>query len=163
VVHTSLLPPPRVQGVSCHPPSHLITGRRLMSLPDGPYNSELSEDVDVMNSDISKRMIHLNSVLEHFWRRWKKEYLLELRESHRHTKHPPKESYCCKIAVGDMVLVHERQPTKRILEASQSGESNNWNRWPNTRCCNQSCFLRESTYSVETTTTTSLPLGSSPL
>jgi len=35
------------------------------------------------------------------------EYLLELRESHRHTKHPPKESYCCKIAVGDMVLVHE--------------------------------------------------------
>jgi len=88
-------------------PSHSITGRRLMSLPGGPYNSELSEYVDVLNSDISKRMIHLNSVLEDFWRRWKKEYLLELQESHRHTKHPPKESYCSKIAVGDMVLVHE--------------------------------------------------------
>jgi len=52
-------------------PSHLIMGRRLMSLPNGPYNGELSEDVDVVNSDISERMIHLNSVLEHFWRRWK--------------------------------------------------------------------------------------------
>ena len=37
-----------------------------MSLPDGPYNSELSEDVSVMPSDILRRMIHLNTVLEHF-------------------------------------------------------------------------------------------------
>ena len=52
-------------------------------------------------------MIHLNKVLEHFWRRWKKEYLLELRESHRQAKHPPKGSKCGTIAVGDVVLVHE--------------------------------------------------------
>ena len=45
-------------------PSHLLTGRRLMSLPDGPYNTELSEAVSVVTSDLSKRMIHLNTVLE---------------------------------------------------------------------------------------------------
>ena len=88
-------------------PSHLLTGRRLMSLPDGPYNTELSEDVSVVTSDLSKRMIHLNTVLEHFWKRWKREYLLELRESHRHANHPPKKSHCSEIAEGDMVLVHE--------------------------------------------------------
>ncbi len=37
-----------------------------MSLPDGTYNKELGEDVNVDASDISKRMIHLNTVLEHF-------------------------------------------------------------------------------------------------
>jgi hypothetical protein len=72
-------------------PSHLLTGHRVMSLPDGPYNNELGEDISVKVADITKRMIHLNKVLEHFWRRWKKEYLLELRESHRHAKHPPKD------------------------------------------------------------------------
>ena len=36
------------------PPSHLMTGDQLMSLPDGPYNIELNEDVSVMSSDISR-------------------------------------------------------------------------------------------------------------
>ena len=88
-------------------PSHLLTGRRVMSLPDGPYNNELIEDINTRIADITKRMVHLNKVLEHFLRRWKKEYLLELRESHCWAKHPPKESQCGLIAVGDVVLVHE--------------------------------------------------------
>ena len=66
-----------------------------------------SKDVSVTPSDISRRMIHLNTVCEHFWKRWKREYLLELRESHRHSNRPPKKSHCSQIAVGDMVLVHE--------------------------------------------------------
>ena len=91
------------------PPSHLMTGHRLMSLPDGPYNTELSEDVSLAASDISRRMYQVNTVLEHFWKRWKREYmyLLELRESHHHANHPPKKSHCSPIAVGDMVLFHE--------------------------------------------------------
>ena len=88
-------------------PSHLLTGHRVMSLPDGPYNSEVGEDVEIHTPDITRRMLHLNTVLEHFWRRWKKEYLLELREAHRHAKHPPKETTCGRIMVGDLVLVHE--------------------------------------------------------
>ena len=35
-------------------------------------------------------MVYLSRVLDHFWGRWKKDYLLELRNSYRHTpnKHP---------------------------------------------------------------------------
>ena len=88
-------------------PSHLLTGHRVMSLPDGPYNSELNEDINTRFTDITKWMVHLNKVLEHFRRWWKKEYLLELWESHRQAKHPPKESNCGPIAAGDVVLVHE--------------------------------------------------------
>ena len=71
-------------------PLHLLTGRRVMSLPDGPYNSEFDDDASARATDLTRRMIYLNKVLEHFWTRWKKEYLLELRDSHRHVKHPPK-------------------------------------------------------------------------
>ena len=95
-------------------PSHLMTGRQVMSLSDGPYNNKFSEDVNTDTSDITKRIIHLNKVLEYFWRRWKIGYLLELREAHHHSKHPPRESNCGKINIGDVVLVQEEsQSTPR--------------------------------------------------
>ena len=81
-------------------PSHLIAGRRLMSLPDGPYKRDVDDSVEIDHTDLNKRMLHLNKVLEHFWKRWKKEYLLELRESHRQT-------HKCPISIGDVVFVHE--------------------------------------------------------
>ena len=35
---------------------------------------------------LNKRMKHFSMILNHFWRRWKKEYLLSLRECHRYSK-----------------------------------------------------------------------------
>ena len=54
---------------------------------------------------VQRRAKHLNSVLNHFWKRWSKEYLLELRESHRH-QHSTKSLY--PIDVGDIVVVHDQ-------------------------------------------------------
>ena len=85
-------------------PSHLIAGRRLMSLPDGPYHTDMDDIVGTSHSDLTKRLIHLNNVLEHFWKRWRKEYLLELRDSHRHVKLRPNGS---TISIGSVVLVHD--------------------------------------------------------
>ena len=34
--------------------SHLLTGHRVMSLPDGPYNNELGEDNSTKVADITK-------------------------------------------------------------------------------------------------------------
>ena len=59
-------------------PSHLLTGRRLLCLPDPPL------DVDPDLVELSLRARYLSTVLNHYWqRRWKREYLLELREQHR--------------------------------------------------------------------------------
>ena len=47
-------------------PSHLLTGRRITSLPD--HLSHAEEEESESNSDVlTRRMKHLNRLLEHFW------------------------------------------------------------------------------------------------
>ena len=65
-------------------PSHLICGRRLMSLPDSNTSDTPDYDVDVQPQDLSRRMQHLSNVLNHFSKRWRNEYLIELRNTHRY-------------------------------------------------------------------------------
>lgn len=88
-------------------PSHLIAGRRLMSLSDGPYNRDIDDDAIVEHSTLTKRMIHLSKVLDHFWKRWTKEYLLELREAHRLAPNQGRNCTTQQISVGDIVLVQD--------------------------------------------------------
>ena len=66
-------------------PSHLLVGRRLLSLPDNLcyYRDVDDDDFEVNPSCLNKRLKYLNNILNQFWRRWRTEYLLELRESHR--------------------------------------------------------------------------------
>ena len=57
-------------------PSHLLCGFRVLSLPDRP--SEKIDDVS-----FGRRYAYLQRLLSQFWTRWQKDYLLELRNSHR--------------------------------------------------------------------------------
>ena len=60
-------------------PSQLVIGRRLLSShgsakqPSAGYHTV---------RDLSRREKYLNTVLSHFWKRWQKEYLTELRVHH---------------------------------------------------------------------------------
>ena len=74
-------------------------------VPDLYYESEGNEDPDyeVTPTMLTKRLKHLSTVLDKFWRRWKSEYLLELRESHRYNSGNSTER---SISVGDIVVVH---------------------------------------------------------
>ena len=60
-------------------PSYLIIGRRVATLPD---SCQLTDEHDC-STIFQRRARHLNQLLEHFWRRWSKEYLVNLREFHR--------------------------------------------------------------------------------
>lgn len=89
-------------------PAHFLTGKRTMSLPDSICcEQDWDDDIQVTVPQLSKRMRHLNSVLNHFWRRWRGEYLLELRESHRYSS---SDTHATTICVGDIVLVHDDAP-----------------------------------------------------
>ena len=47
--------------------------------------------------------MHINRTLDRFWKRWRQEYLLELRESHRYHHGHANPS---QVSVGDIVIVH---------------------------------------------------------
>ena len=81
-------------------PSHLIYGKRILSCPE-------PEDVDLEHigqNDLLRRFTHLKIVVDHFWARWSKEYLLELRNAHR-MFHPKRRGVY--VGVGDVVVIGE--------------------------------------------------------
>lgn len=56
-------------------PSHLIYGRRIKSIPN-----EIVEPDDVVSgAQCLARFKHLSTRLAHFWNRWRREYLANLR------------------------------------------------------------------------------------
>ena len=80
----------------------MIYGRRLQSLP------EVTEEEDESESTCTRRYKYLNQKLQHFWKRWQREYLTDLRESHRKQGSSNRKS----PKVGDLVSVYN-EDTKR--------------------------------------------------
>ena len=79
-------------------PSHLVLGKRILSVPkQGESDAE-----DESKDELIKRDKHLKNVLEHFCRRWKLEYLTQLREHHK-----PSKKRGLQVKVGDVVLIQE--------------------------------------------------------
>ena len=83
-------------------PNHLLYGRRLVGV---------NENTDHVTTDINVRHEYLETLITHFWNRWYKEYLSELREKH---------VYGCKkdlddvIQIGDVVLIKDdKQPRSK--------------------------------------------------
>ena len=80
-------------------PSHLLYGHRLSALSEG-IDSEVEPDND--KGKLSKRFLYLTKLLTHFWNRWRREYMTDLREYH-------KLSDCKTVPVrkGQLVLLQE--------------------------------------------------------
>ena len=71
-----------------------------MSFPD---HLAVGHDADGEGDiQLKVRLKNINSSLDAFWKRWRKEYLLELRESHHHFR----SNGGPQLSKGDVVLVH---------------------------------------------------------
>ena len=79
-------------------PAHLICGRRLLDLYDVDSESENSS-----KEKVTKRAKYLMTVLEHFKRRWKTEYLTSIREKTREHGKPSNSN----VKIGDIVYIFE--------------------------------------------------------
>jgi hypothetical protein len=91
-------------------PSHLIHGRLLRILPHKYVTDEELNDPDfelnVNQKTLDKRAVYIGKLFEHFWQRWRSEYLLALRERHlANARHGTVTENCVKE--GDIVLVHD--------------------------------------------------------
>jgi hypothetical protein len=81
-------------------PSHLLVGRRLMNFPGHLLATSHDSECDVDGCDLNARLKHLNRLLDSFWKRWRREYLLELREAHRHHRSNG------DLSEGDIVTIY---------------------------------------------------------
>ena len=101
-------------------PSHLIFGRRIQSMPD-----EIAEEPDENESSCSERFRYLTVKLAHFWKRWRNEYLVNLREFHK-----AKAGRVVKeVQTGDVVTVYEENKKRgewkmAVVESLIRGKDN---------------------------------------
>ena len=96
--------------------SHFLCGRRILTLPDN-LNKDTEDFVaTVTRSDLDKHLQHLNGVLNKFWRQWKGEYLLELREAHR--CHGGKAS-AVPPTIENIVFVEEEQEPRCLWKLTK--------------------------------------------
>ena len=86
-------------------PSHLLCGYRVLSLPD-PRTAVEDDYEDISTS----RKEDLSKILADFWKRT--EYLLELREAHRHQE--IKGGAEQTVKVGYVVVVHDENPPRGL-------------------------------------------------
>ena len=56
-------------------------------------------------------MQHLSNVMNHFWKRWRHEYLVKLRNSHRYAT---QNGTSRNLSVGDVVVVHDKDQPKEM-------------------------------------------------
>lgn len=91
-------------------PSHLVIGRRLLTLPVGPLQIDDWDFGDHLTA--TKRSRYLADRIQHFRRRWQREYLVELREFHRpkgkNVTLPP-------VRINDVVILHDQGTSQRAF------------------------------------------------
>ena len=97
-------------------PSHFLCGRRILSLPDGLSEEDGDDEFALNQPGLSRRLRHLNAMLNQFWKRWRGEYLLELREAHRHHRGNPD---AVPPSVGDIVLVEEEDKPRGLWKLAR--------------------------------------------
>ena len=86
-------------------PEHLHRGERTLDNYDDSDSSEIPEEFDLTREDAIAAVQKRASVVDHFWCRWQKEYLADLREVHQ--RHVQKKDP--DIRIGDVVLIGDKK------------------------------------------------------
>ena len=87
-------------------PNHLLFERKLYTC-----NSSIQGNVEI-NLVLPKRVHHIQMLLNHFWSRWRNEYVTPLREYDKKYKQTNKT----KSSINDIVIVfEEKQPRNKWM------------------------------------------------
>jgi hypothetical protein len=92
-------------------PAHFLHGGRLTIIPNGPEPT--------LNSSLTKEFRLKQQVVEDFWKRWTKEYLLELR-TYQQVRQPHGGE--TRRSVGDVVLLQEEVRPRHVWKRGRVEE-----------------------------------------
>ncbi|XP_037529398.1 uncharacterized protein LOC119406739 [Rhipicephalus sanguineus] len=95
-------------------PAHFLVGRKLTTL--SPHH--LPAEIPGGDAHLSRRWKYRSAMAEGFWRRWRKEYLLELRSAH--LSHPTTSS---DLKIGDLVLLKEDHLKRHMWKIARIKET----------------------------------------
>ena len=87
-------------------PYIIISGVRLLSVPEHLRYNEDEFIPDSSRLVLSKCLRYLSTTLDHFWTHWRIEYLTELKEHHRRVHKSKPDA----VSVGDVIIVHDDGP-----------------------------------------------------
>ena len=73
--------------------------------------------MNVCRETVNQKMKHLNFTLNHFWKRWRTEYLLQLRECHSYIKSGVKSR---EPRVGEVVLLQSDSKLRKLARVQQT-------------------------------------------
>ena len=86
-------------------PSHLLYGRRITMLPYPIMEDEITDPTYVSSALLRNKVDRQTQFLDHFQRRWQREYLTSLREAYKATGTTNQT-----VNVGNVVLIHDDAP-----------------------------------------------------
>jgi hypothetical protein len=92
-------------------PAHFLTGEGITTIPTGPEPP--------VKSNLTKELRVRQKLADDFWKRWTREYLLELRNFHE-VQRP--EGKIPQLRVGDVALVHEDVRPRHLWERARIEE-----------------------------------------
>ena len=89
----------------CEPltPSHLIYGERLISAINNEYIDDTT--FDISSEQCSNRVKYIQKLFDHYWSRFRKEYLQELSEQQRYNQRKFKTDE--SLLLDDVVIIKD--------------------------------------------------------
>ena len=137
-------------------PSHRLTGRRVLSIPDEVATAEGDEtDVELP----TRRQRFFSTLLGQFWNRWKRKYTMDLREHHESTNEGANVSCHMRNCQRD----GKREVKSWYVETWKDCVSASWKRRFRWRSCCWSCFEQWQEKTSEKTLTKSASESSAKL
>ena len=97
-------------------PNHLVFGRRLE--PTNDASPARTSPTERSNVNLVRRRKVIEKILNHFWERWRLEYVTSLREFQR----VGKQKKSTTIRVNDVVIIHEDKQPRHLWKIGRVNE-----------------------------------------
>ena len=99
-------------------PSHLAVGRRLVS---DVLNFDRPDEVKQTHESLNARYRYFQTIIDHYWKRFSKEYLLELHQHHLNS-HKGNYDDLGEQLLGDVVLIKDDATKRNVWKKGRVDE-----------------------------------------